>query len=1248
MFNLSKSDLLSRLQSQAALRQPRKKAWVKSSAGAIIEVLEQRKLLSAATVTAVAASSVDSTSATLGGNITDDGGSLVTERGIVYSLTSDNSSPQIGGANVVQLVDGGTGTGSFSLNASSLSLLSNYSFAAYAINGDGTAYSAVSTFSTLNDSNLIVTTADDVVDGSDGVVSLREAVNYANSTPSADTITFGGSVFTDATPDTILLNSGQLNITESVTISGPGASSLTIDAQGSSRVFYLFNNSKLLNVTLSGMTITGGSQTRGGGICDIDENLTLVDSVVTGNSAGQNGGGLFADGFTMSLTVRRTTISNNTAGRDGGGVYVEDTGGLFLFEDSTITGNTAADDGGGINFYDPDHDIQIIRTTIANNTAGDAGGGIYLYSMDSGSFTIENSTVTGNHSAVGGGVYFYNPDTPFSIRSCTISDNTASTEGGGLLVYEHSNSTFDITNTILAGNVANSAADDLTILIGGFSSVTNTLIEAMGANTLNGATTSGNILGQDPQLGLLGDYGGYTQTQRLSSSSPAINAGNTGGASTDQRGVARDSAPDIGAYEFAPPVLANLETAFLPYAPNDPATPLTSTLTLSDPQSTSLSGATIQLTSGYQAGDLLSFSDTANITGSWDGAGTLTLSGSDTLANYEAAIRSVTYSSTSQSSLARTVSIQITDGISTSNTLSRTIGGEVQLVGTSLNVYGTSNADTISVAEGANVVVVWNGVTQTYSSALATAVVVHGYAGSDTLLFTGTPGNETVTLSPGRLGVVGTGYTVQADGVETVRAYAAGGAGDVAHLYDSAGNDMFTGRPTMSSMTGTGYSNTVNGFKQVIAHATAGDAGGVGDRAYLYDSAGNDVLIADSNHALLKGTGFSNDAAGFDKVYAYATAGDAGGVGDQANLFDSAGNDTLFATPTYAQMTGNGYFNYASNFDRNYAYATAGDAGGVGDRAYLYDSAGNDTLTATPVWNLLRGTGYYNYVQNFDQAYVYATTDAGGVGDQSFLYDSAGNDMLTATPGHSLLAGPGYSNYSENFDSMVAYATAGDAGGVGDRAYLYDSAGNDTLVADPTHALLRGPGYSNDASGFDQVYAYASTDAGGAGDQASLFDSAGNDTLTVTPTYGQMSGPGYLNYASKFDRVFGYASTDAGGTGDRANFFDSAGNDSFSGTPFFSQMTGTGYTNYVQNFDQVYAYATAGGVQDQATVNDSTGNDSLYGRADYATLQGPGFYIYLRGFDQVTANAYSGGVDTVDVHNVQYQFLRFGSWENVI
>ena len=100
----------------------------------------------APTVTTPTSASITDTTATLGGNVT--AGSGITERGVVYSLTSTNNDPLIGGTGVTKVIEGGTTTGVFTTPITGLTASSGYSFKAYAINSNGTSYSSLATFTT--------------------------------------------------------------------------------------------------------------------------------------------------------------------------------------------------------------------------------------------------------------------------------------------------------------------------------------------------------------------------------------------------------------------------------------------------------------------------------------------------------------------------------------------------------------------------------------------------------------------------------------------------------------------------------------------------------------------------------------------------------------------------------------------------------------------------------------------------------------------------------------------------------------------------------------------------------------------------------------------------------------------------------------------------------------------------------------------------------------------------------------------
>jgi predicted outer membrane repeat protein len=90
---------------------------------------------------------ITATSANPGGDVTSDGGAPITARGVVYSLTSANANPRIGGAHVINLTATGT-TGVFSIGVSGLAPGTTYSFAAYATNRMGTSYTSSVSFTT--------------------------------------------------------------------------------------------------------------------------------------------------------------------------------------------------------------------------------------------------------------------------------------------------------------------------------------------------------------------------------------------------------------------------------------------------------------------------------------------------------------------------------------------------------------------------------------------------------------------------------------------------------------------------------------------------------------------------------------------------------------------------------------------------------------------------------------------------------------------------------------------------------------------------------------------------------------------------------------------------------------------------------------------------------------------------------------------------------------------------------------------
>lgn len=404
-----------------------------------------------------------------------------------------------------------------------------------------------------------------------GAGSLRDAIAQANGSAGADSITFQAGL-----TGSIALTSGELLLTDAVTITGPGPAQLTVNGSGASRVFNVINGMAQFTASISGLTITGGSSSLGAGVRLTDETLVLDNVVISGNSASLDGGGLWADGFAMGLTVQNSRISGNTAAGNGGGVYIEDTGAPIAFQNTVISGNSATRSGGGVYLYDPDTNVTFSDCTVSGNTSGSRGGGIYLYSPDSGVITVQSTTVSGNSAQRGGGLFFYHPDHPSSVVSSTISGNSATAgEGGGVYVFNQNG--FGLQNSTVAGNSASAAGGGVILkngaslplrnmIIGDNTAGSNndldgsfdvgfSLIESPGSATLTGPGS--NLLNVDAQLGALQNNGGATMTRKPASGSPVVNAGDPAFAAppaVDQRGLARvtNGRIDMGAVEVAP------------------------------------------------------------------------------------------------------------------------------------------------------------------------------------------------------------------------------------------------------------------------------------------------------------------------------------------------------------------------------------------------------------------------------------------------------------------------------------------------------------------------------------------------------------------------------------------------------------------------------------------------------------------------------------------------------------------------
>ena len=362
---------------------------------------------------------------------------------------------------------------------------------------------------------ITVNTFNDVVDGGDAFISLREAIIQANSTgDTIDLSTIGAGTFTLTINGTgeDSAATGDLDITGNVTITGLDASSTIIEGGGIDRVFDLLGNSARL--TMSDVTVQGGSINDKGGGFQVDHASAVLklDRVIVQNNMADDGAGIFNKG-TINLT--NVIISNNgdqVNTNEGGGIHNKETA---VLNRVTLSGNKS-DKGGGINHDNSANSLSLTNVTVSGNTAASSGGG--LYSQNTA--TVVNSTFTLNVTDSGGGI---------RVQSGTTT----------------------ISNTIVANNTAASANSDVQ---GNFDSQGFNLIQVVGSAS---GFIGSDLTGTGALLNSLADNGGFGATHSLAIGSAAINAGTTTGApNIDQRGLSRDASPDIGAYEYEATIYA--------------------------------------------------------------------------------------------------------------------------------------------------------------------------------------------------------------------------------------------------------------------------------------------------------------------------------------------------------------------------------------------------------------------------------------------------------------------------------------------------------------------------------------------------------------------------------------------------------------------------------------------------------------------------------------------------------------------
>jgi CSLREA domain-containing protein len=370
-----------------------------------------------------------------------------------------------------------------------------------------------------------VTKTSDTLDGQcDADCSLREAISAANAAPGAILIPAGDYTLTRMGSDNTNTN-GDLDLTAGMALYGAGRSSTRIFGNGAERVF------------------------------DLDPGNTLGHTYAFKDLAVSNGvaGFTFGGGINASsgptpgnehLAVQRVELSNNTTQLSGGGLRAN---GPTVVIDSVISGNSAGSDGGGMSFGgDANTRVDVAYSTIDGNTSlssfSGGGGGI---ASTSNTF-IYNATVSGNQARFnGGGILSTLASGRINLINVTLAENRADSDGnaagvGGGLRMEGNFGL--VQNSVFAGNQVGSgnSADDCSKsdTLNNLNLASNHLEAAVSSCGFSAGTA--DVLGQPAGLGALADNGGDTRTHLPQTGSAVIDSGSDVLClGSDQRGIAR-------------------------------------------------------------------------------------------------------------------------------------------------------------------------------------------------------------------------------------------------------------------------------------------------------------------------------------------------------------------------------------------------------------------------------------------------------------------------------------------------------------------------------------------------------------------------------------------------------------------------------------------------------------------------------------------------------------------------------------
>jgi fibronectin-binding autotransporter adhesin len=265
-----------------------------------------------------------------------------------------------------------------------------------------------------------------------GPGSLREAIILANDRSGADVV-----IFKSGLTGQIDLATGEMLISDTLTIRGPGADKIAIDGQGVSRIFHVRNNDADAHLTVSGLTFQSGDASAddsGGAILSV-ESLAVRNCVFAGNDAARQGGAIAVFqplGDLIDVQIRQSSFFNNFNGLFGGGAVSIEVEGNVVVKQCVFNGNSSDTRDGALSISRVSGGLLLVEKCQFLGNRADEHGALGI-SSGTGTAILRGNVFTGNQATSGtaGAVAIFGGEVVFDRN--VLSQNTAFQQGGGLL-----------------------------------------------------------------------------------------------------------------------------------------------------------------------------------------------------------------------------------------------------------------------------------------------------------------------------------------------------------------------------------------------------------------------------------------------------------------------------------------------------------------------------------------------------------------------------------------------------------------------------------------------------------------------------------------------------------------------------------------------------------------------------------------------------------------------------------------------